>query len=262
VAELNYIVSGESWRPAVLFLHGFMGSAGGWRDVTAALEAECRLLAVDLPGHGYSLGLPEETYTIDGAARALLGVLDELDVESPAVVGYSMGGRLALYLALRYPRRCSRLFLESASPGIEGSAERMARRRCDGEKAAWLESGDLEGFLNDWYRQPLFASLARHEGILEQTIEARIRSDPGELAKSLRGMGTGSQPSLWKDLTKLQAPTLAIAGELDEKYTGVLRRIANSSANLRSAVVPGAGHNVHLEAPREYLALLKRFLKS
>jgi 2-succinyl-6-hydroxy-2,4-cyclohexadiene-1-carboxylate synthase len=260
VSELNYILSGSIRRPTVLFLHGFMGSSEDWRDVIAALDGRYSCLVADLPGHGASVGLPPEDYTVEGATRTLLGLLDELDVEPPAIVGYSMGGRLALYLALRYPERCVGLFLESASPGIEDPAERQARREADEEKARRLESDDFEAFLTDWYRQPLFASLARHEGLVEEMIEARSHNDPGELARSLRGMGAGTAPSLWGELAGLRVPALAVAGELDGKFVRVSRRMAGSSPNVRAAVVSGAGHNVRAEVPGAYLALLKSFL--
>jgi len=260
VGELGYTLSGDARPPTVLFLHGFMGSSEDWRSVMAALDGRYRCLAVDLPGHGASLGLPPEDYTMEGAVRNLLGLLDELNIERPALVGYSMGGRLALYLALRHPEWCAGLFLESASPGLENAAEREARRRSDEEQAVRLESGDLASFLYDWYRQPLFASLSRHEGLVEAVIEARSRNDPGELARSLRGMGTGNQPSLWDELGALRVPALAVAGELDERYAGVAGRMASLDPRIRSAIVTGAGHNVHLEVPEAYLALLESFL--
>ena len=197
---------------------------------------------------------------MEGATRTLLALLDELDIERAKFVSYSMGGRLALYLALRYPHRCSGLSLESASPGIEDAAQREARRRSDEVKAARLEAGVLAGFLHDWYRQRLFASLAWREGLLQDTIEARMRNDPIELARSLRGMGTGQQPSLWGELGTLQVPVLAVAGELDEKFVAISRRMAFLNPRVRAAIVPGAGHNVRLEAPEAYLALLKHFL--
>ena len=255
---MSYTLSGDAGRPTVLFLHGFMGSAADWEDVTAALGTEHHCLAVDLPGHGGSTGLSPGTYAIEGATRALLDCLDELDIAGTVLAGYSMGGRLALYFALRYPERCAGIFLESASPGIEDASEREARRRSDEEKAAHLESGDFEGFLRGWYRQPLFASLARNEDLLQKTIEARLMNDPLELARALRGMGTGSQPALWGELAELEAPALAVAGELDEKYVDVSRRMASLCPRMRYAAVPGAGHNVRLEAPGAYLELLRR----
>ncbi|HZY66327.1 MAG TPA: 2-succinyl-6-hydroxy-2,4-cyclohexadiene-1-carboxylate synthase [Rubrobacteraceae bacterium] len=260
MTRLGYEASGDVERPAILFLHGFMGSSGDWKAVAAALEEQFYCVAVDLPGHGASVGLPPESYTVEGATRSLVDLLDELAIERAVAVGYSMGGRLALFLALRYPERCAGLFLESASPGLESTAERTARRKSDEEKARRLESENFERFLRDWYRQPLFASLARHEELLQQTIEARRRNEPRELARSLRGMGIGSQPSLWGELAGLRLPTLAVAGALDGKYVGVSRCMATLSPKLRATVVPGAGHNVRVELTKEYITLLRGFL--
>jgi len=258
--NLDYEISGDRLSPAVLFLHGFMGSSADWREVMAALGDRTFRIAMDLPGHGASLELASDTYKVEGAARAVIRTLDGLGVVRPVVAGYSMGGRLALYLALRYPERCAGLFLESASPGLENASKRAARRAADESKAKRLESGDLEAFLQDWYGQPLFASLAQDENLLRQTTEARRRNDPGELARSLRGMGTGSQPSLWGELESLSMPALAVAGGLDEKYAGISSRMRSINPRIRSTVVPGAGHTVHAEAPAEYVALLGRFV--
>ena len=158
----------------------------------AALEDRFYCIAMDLPGHGSSLDLPPDDYTTEGTARKVLDALGELAVERPTLVGYSMGGRLALYLALRHPARCAGLFLESASPGLEKPEDRQVRRESDETKARRLESEDFVDFLKDWYRQPLFASVARDEELLRRTIEARLQNDPVELARSLRGIGTGS----------------------------------------------------------------------
>lgn len=259
---LSYTVYGDPHRPVTLFLHGFMGSGANWAETISALDERFYCVAPDLPGHGRSLGLTPEDYTIGGAAKMLRELLDGLEISRTAIVGYSMGGRLALYLALRHPERCSRLFLESASPGIEDAAERKVRREADEERARRLESGDFETFLANWYRQPLFTSLSQHQGLVEEMIEARSNNDPGELARSLRGMGTGNQPPLWEELPGLRAPVLAVAGELDEKFVEISRRMAGSSLNVRVAVVPGAGHNVRLEAPEAYLTLLQDLLES
>ncbi len=260
--DLHHVAIGDAGLPTIVFLHGFMGSSSDWRGVATALEGRYHCIAVDLPGHGASTGLPRGAYTIEGTARSLLGLLDDLGVERPVICGYSMGGRLALYLALRHPARCAGLFLESASPGLEDAGERAARRRSDEERAARLERGDFRGFLDDWYRQPLFAPLAREPDLLRRTIENKLRNDPAELAKSLRGMGTGSQPSLWDELPELRVPALAVAGSLDEKFVGISHRMASLSPGTHAAVVPGTGHNVRAEAATAFLPLLEGFLSA
>jgi 2-succinyl-6-hydroxy-2,4-cyclohexadiene-1-carboxylate synthase len=261
VSGLNYTAFGSPRHPTILFLHGFMGSSVDWSETAARLEGGYRCIVPDLPGHGASLGLPHpDSYTMEGAARAVIDVLDDVGVQAAAVVGYSMGGRLALYLALLHPQRYRALVLESTSPGLEDEAERRRRRVSDEERAGRLEGGDFRGFLQEWYRQPLFRSLARDEGLLDRTIEARLRNDPRELAWSLRGMGTGSMPPLWRELAGLGVPTLAVAGELDGKFVGISRRMAALSSTVRVAVVPGAGHNVHAESPEEYASLVESFL--
>lgn len=260
MSRMGYELSGDVHNPAILFLHGFMSSSADWQEVIAALEDRSFCVAVDLPGHGESVELPAESYSFEGAAWELLGLLDELDIESPAVVGYSMGGRLALYLALCRPEHCAGLFLESASPGLDSKAERQSRRASDEKLARRLESEDFGEFLESWYRQPLFASLSRHEGLVEKLVAKRRYNEPTELARSLRGMGTGSQPSLWDELSGLQVPALAVAGELDEKFVGIARRMASLNYLMKEVVVPSAGHNVHVENRSRHLELLEEFL--
>ena len=258
--SLNYEILGgrRVSGGAVLLLHGFMGSSADWDRIAGTLSEDFFCVAVDLPGHGASLEMPDEAYAMEGAVREAVELMDALGVPQATVAGYSMGGRLALYLALRHPERCAVLFLESASPGIEDSEERAARREVDEAKAIRLESGNFEAFLRDWYRQPLFASLARRKGMVEALIEARRSNDPLELARSLRGMGTGSQPSLWEELTGLRVPALAIAGELDAKFAGIVREMAERNPRISVEVIPSAGHNVRLEAPEAYLSSVRR----
>ena len=258
---LTYTTSGDARRPTILFLHGFMGSSTDWTETMSALESRFHCIAPNLPGHGGSLRLPyPDSYTIEGASKELIGLLDARNISKAVIVGYSMGGRLALYLALRHPERCAALFLESASPGLETEPVREARRETDEKRALRLETGDFESFLEDWYRQPLFASLARDEALLRRTIEARRRNDPAELAKSLRGIGTGRQPSMWDELPGLRVLTLAIAGELDEKYAEIARLMESLAPRIRTATIPDAGHNPHAENPKAYTKYLEGFL--
>lgn len=258
---LSYSVDGDDGHPAVLFLHGFMGSQANWTCVTKELQRSYRCVRVDLPGHGGSIGLPPDAYTMAGTAKALRAVLDALGADRCALVGYSMGGRIALYFALHHSDRCRRLVLESASPGLRTEAERETRRDIDEARALRLEAGDLEAFLDAWYRQPLFESLAARADLLEQTMQERRRNDPRELARALRGLGTGRQPSLWEHLETLAVPTLAVAGALDGTYAELVERMGILNPKIRTAIIPNAGHNVHVEYPDVFRDLLKDFLK-
>ena len=257
---LAHTLLGAEDRPAVMFLHGFMGAGDDWREVAGKLGPDVRSILVDLPGHGASTGLPEAAYTIAGAAEAVVDLLLHLDVRRCTLVGYSMGGRLALYLALHHPAYWQRLVLESASPGLEDEAAQAARRGVDEARALRLETDDFDVFLADWYRQPLFATLARRPDLAEQTRLRRRQNQTSELARSLRRMGTGQQPSLWERLESLPVSTLAVAGALDGKYVEIAERMALRTSHLRVAVIPDVGHNVHLEHPSAYADLLRDFL--
>lgn len=255
---LHYTMAGRPEAPPVLLLHGFMGQGEDWTPVIEALEDEAYCVAVDLPGHGNSVQQPERGYTIDAAARQVAAVMAAEALQDCTVVGYSMGGRTALYLALHHPARCARLLLESASPGLAPAAARAARRRVDRMRAAQIMD-DFEAFLEDWYRMPLFDSL-RHHGLVDAMVQRRAHNRPAELAKSLRGMGTGAQPSLWERIATLRIPTLALTGARDDKYVRLTQQMAARAPQLRTAIVPGAGHNVHAECPDAFINRLRCFV--
>ncbi len=242
----------------LLLLHGFMGTGADWDGVRVLLaddlDAAARVLAPDLPGHGDAVQRPEEEYAMDRVAHRLADTLDE-----PAVVaGYSMGGRLALHLALRHPERVAALVLVSASPGLRTASERAARRRLDAERAAAIAT-DFPAFLDAWYRAPLWGALT--DGLRQRLVRRRLANDPAGLAASLAGMGTGAQPSHWHDLDTLACPTWALAGERDEKYRQIARRMAQSPA-VEAVVIPGAGHALLDEAPCAVAAVLRPLLGS
>jgi 2-succinyl-6-hydroxy-2,4-cyclohexadiene-1-carboxylate synthase len=255
---LPFTSTGPDDAPAILLLHGFMGQASDWDEVANRL-AGFRCVAVDLPGHGEALELPEAAFSMEGTTGALLDTLDDMGIQRPRVVGYSMGGRLALHLALRHPGRCARLVLESASPGLKTEAERTERRTLDADRAAEIQR-DLPDFLDRWYRMPLFASLDGHPGLREAFVAKRLRNRPEGLVRSLRGLGTGAQSSLWDDLAELSVPTLAVAGGRDRKFVDLAFEMAAAAPPLVPLVVP-AGHTVHAEQPDLFAALVRNFFR-
>ena len=257
---LPHTITGPADAPAVLLLHGFMGAADDWYPVATALADTFRCITVDLPGHGEAVGMPDEAYTAAGTAALLVATLDTLDVARCHVVGYSMGGRLALYFALEHPERCERVVLESASPGLRMEAERAERRALDEERACAIEL-DYDHFLREWYRMPLFASLADHPDVRAAMMDRRRRNRPDEVARSLRGFGIGQQPSLWDDLAHLASPTLAVAGSRDRKFADLAFAMAVAGPPVMPLVVK-TGHTIHAEQPALFAALVRDFFRS
>ena len=253
--------SGRDTDPLLLFLHGFTGSGRDWTETAEALP-DCRSILVDLPGHGQSAGCPPVLYPMPEAALALLAVLDDVGLEQCIPVGYSMGARLALYVALAHPDRCRALVVESGSPGLASEQERESRREWDESKAAELERQGLDAFLEDWYRQPLFHSIGRNETRFAALMDRRRRNDMAGLARSLRLMGTGSQASLWPQLPGIPFPWLAVAGELDSRYRKTMQDMVSLSENGRLVTIPDAGHNTHFENPEAFSRALREFLVS
>ena len=186
MGQLHIIGFGPSKAPPLFFLHGFLGSAREWEETMAFFKSRYHCMAVDLPGHGAAPRTwAPDAYTLDGAGQAIMEVLQKAKIGKCTLIGYSMGGRLALHLALRYPECFSGLVLESVSPGIEEPRERAQRRARDESWALQLER-NFESFLASWYQQPLFDSLHRDPSLFQRILDARRansrRSWPGHFA--------------------------------------------------------------------------------
>ncbi|MEM6784317.1 MAG: 2-succinyl-6-hydroxy-2,4-cyclohexadiene-1-carboxylate synthase [Bacteroidota bacterium] len=238
---------------ALVYLHGWLGSARDWNAVQPLLPG----LALDLPGHGAARHQTEAAASLPGAADAVVAAVEAARVERPVLVGYSMGGRVAMTAALRHPGRFRALILESTSPGLRTEAERTARHAVDEARAAQVER-DFAGFLHDWYRLPLFASLDAVPGRVAATVAERLLGDPAELARALRGLSVAHQPSYWDRLADLP-PTLALAGALDAKYVGIVEAMA-AAPTVTARVVPDAGHSIHRERPAAFIETVRTWL--
>jgi 2-succinyl-6-hydroxy-2,4-cyclohexadiene-1-carboxylate synthase len=219
-----------------LLLHGFTGSPAMFDGVAGtAPELPGHGLAPELPGHGLA---PDAT-SWDAAVTALLASMNE---GSFVLGGYSMGARLALAIALRAPERIERLVLESGSPGLALESDRAARRAADEELAQVLEREGIDAFLRRWEQHPVLSGQPH-----AKLREARRSHRADGLASALRHLGQGSQPSLWDELPRLRVPTLLIAGERDEKYVAIARRMQERLPRAELQIVRGAGHAPHLE---------------
>jgi len=169
-----------------------------------------------------------------------------------------MGGRLALYLTLNFPERFDKVILESASPGLKTAQERSQRCQADEKIAQKLTNIPLKSFLCQWYQQEIFRSLQQHPK-LAQLIERRQQQNPRELAKSLRYLGTGNQPSLWEELLNNTVPLLLLVGEADRKFTAINIEMADRCPVAELEIIPQTGHNIHFEDPKSYLIQLVKF---
>jgi 2-succinyl-6-hydroxy-2,4-cyclohexadiene-1-carboxylate synthase len=260
----NFEIAGlEDQRP-LLLLHGFTGSSQSWLPVLPLLAPQRQIIAVDLLGHGRSPSpVRAIRYGMETVAADLLDLLDQLAIEQTDILGYSMGGRLALYLAAQAPQRVGALILESASPGLKSKEEQQVRRQQDNALADRIEREGLEAFVDYWQNLPLWASQQQlPDDVRANLRQQRLQNNPTGLANSLRGMGTGAQPSQWGRLGKLRPSVLLLAGELDEKFVAINREMAALMPDARLEIVAGAGHAVHLERPSHYAALVGKFLRT
>jgi 2-succinyl-6-hydroxy-2,4-cyclohexadiene-1-carboxylate synthase len=257
---------GNPEHPPLLFLHGFLGRGDDWKEIATPLPKYFHCLCPDLPYHGRTRVDCDTPLTMELVAQELDAWLDARGIARCAVVGYSMGGRLALQFAVQFPSRVTRLVLESASPGIEDEAQREQRRAHDARMAQRMEAMNADialcQFLDEWYAQPLFETCRRYPERLKQLIASRMDNDPRNLAQCLRGMGAGAQDNLWPAACALQVPVLAIAGEEDHKYRAIAERLADRNKNLAASILSGCGHNVHWERPGPYTSLLEHFLQA
>jgi len=235
---------------SIVLLHGFGGTRHAWDGVVAHLDAQrYRPIALDLPGHGDAAGA-EGPVTFAGCVEYVL----ERSPERFALCGYSLGGRIALQTALAAPERVMELVLVSTTAGIEDPHERERRRLADRRLADELESEPYEQFIERWRSQPLFAD--EPPRVAELAREDQRRNTPAPLARVLRGVGTGEMEPLWGRLAELLMPVAVVAGERDQKFLAIARRLTELIAHAHLHVLDG-GHALALECPGELAAVLR-----
>jgi 2-succinyl-6-hydroxy-2,4-cyclohexadiene-1-carboxylate synthase len=238
-------------RRRVVLLHGFTQGPGSWEALAARLGPGYEVVRPALAGHG-GAGAVKGSFEEEAAALA-----DVVGPPAAVWVGYSMGGRIALRIALERPDLVDGLALLGATAGLADPDERAARRERDETLASGLERKGLEQFLTGWLRQPLFQRLPPQAAGME---ERRTNTVEG-LASALRRLGTGAQEPLWDRLGELGMPVLLLAGEHDSTFVSAAFRLAEAIGETAGvSLVPGAGHAAHLERPDAFAALVERFL--
>lgn len=228
----------------LVFLHGFLGSTQDWEAWTA-YQSET---FITLPGHQWS-PLPTQ-------APLLPQILETLQTNMPpgkvTLIGYSLGGRLALHFAQAFPDRIERLILLSTNPGV--TQEKEKRLTQDKKWAELLRTTGIESFLKKWYAQPLFASLH------SQVLKNRTHHNPEALARILIELSPAALPSCWDAFSSFSFKTLFLFGELDVKYSQIATQIKKMRGSLTVDAIPNAGHAIHIENPEACQQKINQFL--
>ena len=248
----------------LILLHGFTGSATSWHPYSDLLAADQKVIAIDLPGHGDTDSLDDPArYSIEHTVADIGAIQEHLHLlpAETIILGYSMGGRVAIAAALAGV--CRAVILESASPGLADDVAREQRRSSDEALAKRIESEGIASFISYWEQLPLFAGLQQLPASERQQIHAqRLQNNPVGLSNSLRGLGTGTQPSYWQQLNSLQLPVLLIVGTNDQKFVAVAQQMAQSLPQSQLHIVTESGHTVHREQSTQFTTVVRQFCRT
>ncbi|MCF1426455.1 MAG: o-succinylbenzoate synthase [Shewanella sp.] len=253
-AEPNILAShcwGDSNQPALVLLHGFLGSKDDWQPILPYLNGHFYCIVLDLPGHGGSEAIPLPTPGFEACAGLILNTLDCLGIDEFTLMGYSLGGRIALHLARqldqRSPTRLQALLLESCHPGLQQDSERQARARNDALWAERLTRESLSSVLTDWYQQAVFADLSETQK--QALVAKRCHANATALVNCYRATSLALQQDLWQLPNQLSCPVYFFAAERDAKFCALATRWSAQSP-LINLTIKDAGHNIHIEQPR------------
>lgn len=259
---LRWEVRARGTGTPLLLLHGFTGRGSAWETHAPAFARTFRVITVDLPGHGRSGTATPDRMTVERTADDLAAILDRTHVAPAHVLGYSLGARIALRLAVAHPEVVRRLVLESPSAGLATERERATRRAADETLATGIERGGIDAFVAEWECQPVFASHATLPPARAARLRAmRLANDPRGLAASLRGAGQGAMEPLFDRLAAVTARTLVIAGALDDQGLPRAQQVARGIPGARLEIIDNAGHTPHEEQPLAFRRLALDFLQ-
>jgi 2-succinyl-6-hydroxy-2,4-cyclohexadiene-1-carboxylate synthase len=256
----SYMLKGEG--QAILLLHGFTGCKENWSFLAESLSKQYKVIALDLIGHGHTHS-PEvhDRYSFERVCSDLHDLLEHLSISKVHLLGYSMGGRVALAFSILYPSKVASLILESSSPGLMHEEEKSTRIKADEALAAYITNNGITAFVNKWEEIPLFSSQKLLSKQVKDNIrKQRLRNNPVGLANSLKGMGTGKQPSYWGKLSSVKKPVLLLCGELDPKFCVIAEKMKKRIPQAIIFQIPEVGHAIHVEQPGVFGKIVDEFL--
>lgn len=259
IENLRYAVTVKGSGRPIICLHGFAENSSTWEYIRLD---NCQMVLVDLIGHGLS-DKPHslEPYLLPALLEQLHALIRRLGFDQYSLLGYSMGGRIALAYALTYPQEVLRLILESSSYGLGDDQRKIQRRQQDIWLANSIQENGIEWFNDYWSGLELFASQKNlPRDIREKIRERRLQNDSHALANTLLATGQGIYPCLQNEVLKLTMPVLYINGEYDEKYQKVGQEFAELNTGIKREIIAGAGHNTHIEKPQAFCDAVQSFL--
>lgn len=260
IENVQYHVEVKGTGQPIICLHGFAENLNTWEYINLT---HYQMVMVDLIGHGGS-SKPQslEPYRLPAILKQLHALVQHLGLDQYYIMGYSMGGRIALAYALTYPQEVLKLVLESSSYGLCEDQAREKRREHDDWLARSIQEKGIEWFNDYWSGLGLFASQSHlPQDVREKISERRLQNGPNALAYTLLGTGQGVFPCLKNEVAGLQMPVLYINGEYDEKYQKIGQEFTRLSSGIQREIIPGVGHNTHIENPRGYMNVVSSFLE-
>jgi len=250
---------GDPKKPLVIFIHGFMGNHDDWDYFAQALANKYYCVSLDLPGHGNS---PLSSQSFEELSFNLKNVIQSLNKSKCFLIGYSLGGRVALDLFSRYPDLISGIILESCHPGLKSEKEKMLRIKSDEKLFSNISNQNKEDFfkfLNKWYELPLFGNISKQKKFTE-LLKRRMKNDPKKLKSVMSFFGLGNQGYFFPKIYKSKTPILYISGDQDKKYTKIGQLLQKDSQFLNHSIIEDASHNTHFEKPLQFENLVMNFL--
>ncbi|MFC2102908.1 2-succinyl-6-hydroxy-2,4-cyclohexadiene-1-carboxylate synthase [Bacteroidota bacterium] len=260
--NFEYFNSFDRKKKSVVMIHGFTGSLEDWRDISVNLTNNFNYIGIDLVGHGKSDSpVVENRYTQQSIVKMIDDLLNHLSIEKAVLLGYSMGGRVALCYAVEHSQKLGGLVLESTSAGIANAIARKKRTEEDEELAKYIETEGLEKFVDLWVGKQIFNTQLRFSNEkLKALKKKRLLNTATGLANSLRGFGTGKMGNISILFNSIQCPVLLVTGSLDTKFTGLNAQLKQKLKSAEHKIIKNAGHNTHLEETKKFVDAVNKFL--